>query len=41
MKTTRTGYRITKNGAVLHSIEKDAVAKEKFEGQSFKENGKN
>ena len=39
MKLTATGYRVTKNGSIMKSIEKDALQKITFEGNSIKENG--
>jgi len=39
MKTTATGYRISKNGSIIPSIEKEAIKKYKFSGSFFKENG--
>lgn len=39
MKKTRTGYRITKIGKVLLTIEKDAVVKREFKGKVIKEEG--
>lgn len=38
-KITKTGYRISKNGAVINGIESEAVAKYHFEGNSIKEDG--
>jgi hypothetical protein len=38
-KLTKTGYRISKNGAVINGIESDAVKKYNFCGTCIKENG--
>lgn len=39
MKTTITGYRITRNGNIMKSIEKDAIKKDVFSGSVIKEDG--
>jgi len=39
MKTTRTGYRISKNGKVNLSIENDALTDDMYLGPQVKENG--
>ena len=39
MKLTKTGYRISKNGSVIDSIENEAIAKQSFEGDLIKDNG--
>lgn len=39
MKTTKTGYRITKNGVPIKSIEADAIVKSESHGNLIKENG--
>lgn len=39
MKLTKTGYRISKNGSVLKSIEKDAFKSSEYLGTSTKQNG--
>ena len=39
MKTTRTGFRITKNGSILKSIEKDAIKEDMYLGKMIKDNG--
>ena len=33
------GYRITKNGALIRSIEKEAIKEDMYLGQQIKENG--
>lgn len=38
MKLTKTGYRITKNGSVLTSIEKEAIKQTEYKGNMIKEN---
>ncbi len=38
-KLTKTGCRITKNGSILTSIEKDAIQKDYYDGSLIKENG--
>jgi hypothetical protein len=39
MKLTQTGYRISKNGRTIDSIEKDAIKKDDFLGKLIKEDG--
>jgi len=39
MKTTATGYRLNKNGAIIKGIEKDAIKKTVFSGNVIKEEG--
>lgn len=39
MKTTATGYRISKNGSIIPSIEKEAIKKTSYEGNCIKEEG--
>jgi len=39
MKLTKTGYRISKNGNVITSIEKDAFQSKDFLGINHKVNG--
>ena len=39
MKFSKTGYRLTKNGAVIKGIEQGAIAKDTHQGQSFKSEG--
>jgi hypothetical protein len=39
MKLTATGYRITKNGNIMHSIEKEAFKSEKYLGNMTKKEG--
>ena len=39
MKLTRTGYRISKNGKIITSIEKDAYKSEKDLGSTIKIDG--
>jgi hypothetical protein len=39
MKTTKNGYRLTKNGKPILEIEEDAIVKDKFEGNSIKVKG--
>ncbi len=39
MKLTATGFRISKNGNIIPTIEKEAIKKYKYEGQMIKENG--
>lgn len=36
---TNTGYRISKNGRVIKSTEKDAVTRQAYQGQSIKVDG--
>ena len=38
-KLTKTGCRITKNGNVITSIEKDAIKEDMYLGKLIKENG--
>ncbi len=38
-KLTKTGCRITKNGSIITSIEKDAIKEDMYLGPQFKENG--
>jgi len=39
MKTTKTGFRISKNGRILNSIEKEAFTSLTDLGNSTKQNG--
>jgi hypothetical protein len=39
MKLTSTGYRISKNGSILTSIEKDAIKEKSYQGSTIKQNG--
>ena len=39
MKLTATGYRVTKNGSIMKSIEKDAIKEDMYLGQMIKEDG--
>ena len=39
MKLTSTGYRISKNGNIIKSIEKDAIKEDMYLGPQIKENG--
>lgn len=39
MKTTINGYRISKNGSILMSVEKDAFKSTEYLGVSTKQNG--
>jgi len=39
MKLTNRGYRISKNGRVLNSIEEGAIQENVFKGNSFKKEG--
>ena len=39
MKTTVTGFRISKNGSIIKSIEKDAIKEDVWLGKMFKDNG--
>ncbi len=39
MKLTTRGYRISKNGSVINSIEKEAIKKPKDMGYCIKDNG--
>ena len=39
MKTTKTGYRISKNGKVITSIEPEAFKSNEFLGNTTKQNG--
>lgn len=39
MKLTSKGYRVTKNGNVLNSVEKEALKSVLYLGTSIKENG--
>lgn len=39
MKLTPTGFRISKNGSIINSIEKEAVKSETYLGGSIKEDG--
>jgi hypothetical protein len=39
MKLTKTGYRITKNGNVIKSVERGSIISDSNRGSMFKENG--
>jgi len=39
MKTTKNGYRVTKNGSVLNSIEPDSYKVGEYKGYAIKEDG--
>lgn len=39
MKLTQTGYRISKNGSIINSIEKEAFKSEVDLGNATKQNG--
>ena len=39
MRINKSGFRLSKNGSILLSIEKEAIKKDTFCGQSIKENG--
>ena len=39
MKLTARGYRISKKGVVMTSIEKEAIKRSKYEGKGIKESG--
>ena len=39
MKTTRTGYRINKNGSNMNSFEKESIKEDMYLGHTIKDNG--
>lgn len=39
MKLTKNGYRISKNGNVINSIEKDAIVEDMYLGKMIKDSG--
>ena len=39
MKLTVNGFRISKNGSIISTIEKDAIKKDMFQGNIIKEDG--
>lgn len=39
MKKTKTGFRISKNGRPISTIEKEAIIKKNYDGKSIKNNG--